>query len=271
MASALGIWPWTDVYKSGETVNLLVGTLSAGPVGTGDAIGAEDKNNILKAARADGVIVKPDAALVPVDSSYLAEAQNQERPLVASTFTDHGGIHTVYGVVLNVAKKREKKHPAPALSLAPNDVGCSGPVYLYDFFAGTGWKLDAGQSLPIPASDQECSYFIAAPVGPSGIAFLGDPDKFVGTGKKRIAALRDDGSTLTAEVLLAASETQVSLHGYAPTLPQVSVQGGDAGPVQFDPATKLFRVTVQPAAGSAPAMQNGDAVRKLTVAFTLKG
>ena len=64
-ASALGIWPWSDVFMSGETNNLLISNLSAGPVGTGDEIGKENRANILKAIRADGVIIKPDTAVVP--------------------------------------------------------------------------------------------------------------------------------------------------------------------------------------------------------------
>ena len=50
LADSLGIPPWADVYMSDETGNVLLSTLSAGPVGIGDAIGAEDKA-ILNARR----------------------------------------------------------------------------------------------------------------------------------------------------------------------------------------------------------------------------
>ena len=46
-------------YMSRETNNVLLATLSAGPVGTGDAMGAENKANLFQAVRADGVIVNP--------------------------------------------------------------------------------------------------------------------------------------------------------------------------------------------------------------------
>ncbi|MCL5670744.1 MAG: hypothetical protein M1423_05525, partial [Acidobacteria bacterium] len=72
LAHAIGTWPWTDVYDSYETDNLLLGVLSAGPVGTGDALGAENRDNILKAVRADGVIVKPDVPITPLDRMYVA-------------------------------------------------------------------------------------------------------------------------------------------------------------------------------------------------------
>ena len=36
LASALGAWPFTDNFNSGETSQLLLATLSAGPIGIGD-------------------------------------------------------------------------------------------------------------------------------------------------------------------------------------------------------------------------------------------
>ena len=57
-----------------------------------------------------------------------------------------------------------------------------------------------------------------APVGPSGIAFLGDAGKFVSTGDKRIVHLSDNG-TVSAPVAFAANEHSVVLHGYAPSAP----------------------------------------------------
>ncbi len=264
LAYSLGIWPWTDVYKSTEIYNILLGTLSAGPVGTGDAIGMENKANILKAVRADGVIVKPDAPLLPIDGAYLAEAQKQDVPLVAATYTDHDGLKTIYAVAV-----KHSKAGTDALSLKPEDLGCSGPVYFYDYFAGTGEKLDKGATLSIGLKGQDCAYFIAAPLGSSGIAFLGDPDKFVGTGKKRISSLQDAGGKLTVEVVLAASEPEVKLQGYAPGAPEVSVQAGQAEPTQYDASTGLFTVCVRPDLNAAPETMDGDSIRKITATLQL--
>ena len=62
LAEAVGRWPWVDVFKSTEIDNLRLSVLSAGPVGVGDEIGKESKENLMQAVRPDGVIVKPDAA-----------------------------------------------------------------------------------------------------------------------------------------------------------------------------------------------------------------
>ena len=263
LASSMGIWPWTDVFRSPETNNFLLSTLSAGPVGTGDELGKEDTDNIFKAVRADGVIVKPDAPLLPTDASYLAEAQGLDAPLVAATFTDHGGLRTIYGVAL----KRAATEP-DTLSIPAADVGVAGPVYLYDYFAGTGAKLSAGAPLPVSFHGQNLAYFIAAPISANGIALLGDAGKFVGTGQKRVASLKDDGGKLTADLLLAPSETTLTLHGYAAQPPVVSVHGGTADPVRFDAATGIFSVVVKPDASLAPETIAGDPVKKLTIALT---
>jgi len=262
LAYSLGIWPWTDVYNSTEIANLLLGTLSAGPVGTGDAIGKEDKDNLMKAMRADGVIIKPDAPLVPIDSAYVAEAQGKDVPLEASTFTDHGDVKTIYAVAIRLPKSQ-----ASAFTFNPAELGLTGPAYFYDYFAGTAQRYDPGQPLSGQVNADGVSFFIVAPIGPSGIAFLGDPEKFVSTGKQRIASIRDRPGELDAEVLLTPAEQQVTLHGYADKQPQVSVQPGHVGPVQYDAATHHFTVTIE-ADAAVPAEGQPDPVRRIVV--TLK-
>src|SRR5260370_14489514 len=70
LASAVGAWPFTDNFTSTETSQLLLATLSAGPVGVGEPIGAVNGPNLLDAVRLGGVIVKPDVSLTPTDGSY---------------------------------------------------------------------------------------------------------------------------------------------------------------------------------------------------------
>jgi hypothetical protein len=112
------------------------------------------------------------------------------------------------------------------------------------------------------------TYQIIAPVGRSGIAFLGDRDKFVSNGKQRIASLTDQPGQLAAEVLFAPTETQVTLHGYADVAPTVEVLGGHAGAVQYDAATRHFLVSITPDS-QAPLDHGTDPVRHVTVTFKM--
>ena len=113
LARAVGIWPWADVFMSTETNNLLISDLSAGMVGIGDAIGDENKENLLRVARPDGVLVKPDESLVPVDSVYVAQANGHASPMVAWTYSDHGSLRTAYVFAYNRRAKGSRNEFRP--------------------------------------------------------------------------------------------------------------------------------------------------------------
>jgi hypothetical protein len=260
LAASMGIWPWADVYMSGETDNVLLSTLSAGPVGIGDAIGAANKANLLHAARADGVIVKPDAPIVPLDSSYIADAEKKPAPLMGSTYTDGGGIKTEYVFAFN-----RPKTPADRVHFSPAELGLSGPVYVYDYFSGAGKLLNEGSDFTAPLGRDASVFYVVAPVGQSGIAFLGDKNKFVGTGKQRIVSLHDESGKLTVGVVYAQNEKSVVLHGYAAVEPKVTVISGLDDAVRYDPASHYFTVEVKPDANTPVEKSVGDPARRLTV------
>ena len=257
LADSMGIWPWADVYMSRETNNLLLSTLSAGPVGIGDAMGRENKGNLLHAVRADGVIVKPDAPIVPLDQSYLADAQNMNAPLVAGTYTEQGGVRTEYVFAFNRAGTS-----ADQVEFRPAELGLKGPVYVFDYFAGAGKLVDDGASFSAPLDANAAVFYVVAPLGQSGIAFLGDKDKFVGTGKQRITSLTDRPGTLTVGVALAKNEDSVTLHGFADAPPGVTLKGGRETGAQYDPTTHYFTVEI---ARDRKAVANLFASGRITV------
>jgi len=260
LADALGLWPWADVFMSTETDNLLLATLSAGPVGTGDGIGRESRANILLAVRGDGVIVKPDAPLVPTDASILADVRQAHAPLVAAAYTNTGAGRTGYVFACT------RRGDGSTVAFSPSSLGFSGPVYVYNYFDKTARRLGPTQTYQDTLGPTGRAYYIVAPVGASGIALLGDAGKFVGTGRQRVAALRDAPGRLTTTVLFAPGEPTVTLHGYAATAPRVAASGGAAGPVAYDSVTGHFMVTVSPSA-SAPRQAGPDPARRVTVVF----
>ena len=266
LASALGIWPWTDVFMSDETNNLLLCNLSAGPVGVGDAIGAENPANLFHVVRRDGVIVKPDAPIVPLDRCYITDVDRQPAPLVAATYTDHGGVKTGYVFAFN-----RQRTPSGQLQFSAAELGISGPVWVHDYFSGAGRRLEPGETFSAPLAENACVYYVVAPVGRSGIAFLGDQGKFVGTGRQRIATLTDQAGKLTVGVVLAETEKTVTLHGYAPFAPHVIEESGSAVPVQFDPAQHYFSVELTADESTPLDRKAPDAVRHLTVILKTLG
>ena len=264
LADSLGIWPWTDVFMSAETDNLLLSTLSAGPVGIGDAIGTENKTNLFKAVRADGVIVKPDAPIVPLDRCYIADAEHKPSPLVASTDTDHDGIKTEYVFAFN-----RPNRPPGQIQFTPAELGLNGPVYVYDYFSGDGEQLNNNEVYSRALGKMTSAFFVVAPVGKSGIAFLGDKDKFVGTSKERITTLDDEPGRLTVGVKLAANETSVALHGYATTAPRAMV-AGEEDAVEYNSITHYFSVQINADTNTPMDGSGADPVRLVTVALEMQ-
>ena len=135
LASALGEWPWTDVFMSSETSNLLLSTLSASMVGVGDAIGSFDWEKLSRVVRADGVIVKPDDSIVPLDASYIEQANDRRRPSIASAAHAPWKLgHVIRFCICPGNQGREGSFLAGAL-------GYEGPVYAYNYFEKQGAYL----------------------------------------------------------------------------------------------------------------------------------
>jgi hypothetical protein len=244
LAGAVGVWPWSDVFLSSETDNLLLATLSGGMVGIGDRLGAVNKPNLSKSVRADGVIVKPDAPLIPTDDSILNDSRHAASPMVAFTYTDHAATRGAYVFA-------DSRGSGVPVRFTPASMGLNGQVYVYNKLAGSGRVAAASDVFTDSVGD--IAYYLAVDIGPSGIAFLGDADKFVSLGRKRIAALADDGA-LHVTVSFAAGEDRVALQGYSPSAPAIAAQQGSAGPIAYDPKTGLFKVIVSPAADATAAV-----------------
>ncbi|OON80528.1 CBM35 domain-containing protein [Streptomyces tsukubensis] len=376
LAGSLGVWPWADVFLSGETNNLLIANLSAGPVGVGDALGKVNAANLSKVARPDGVLVKPDVPIVPTDATYIGEAAGKLPAMVAATHVVHAtgltyryvfayarqsrapqrvyqaedatlsgvtvstgesgytgsgfadfqhadadyvewtvrapapGTYTLQfryanasftdrplAVKVNGAAARTLSFPSTGwwtswsvvglratlsegvntvratatgasganidwlgvtqgtvptglsqdVSFSLASLGVDGPAYVYDYYAGTGTPVASGGG--VTATVTTGTYWVVAPVGPSGIAFLGDAGKFVPHGDKRVVHLNDDGH-VNATLAFAADEGPVTLHGYAPRKPTVTATRGSVGAVTHNASTKLFTVSVTAGAGN---------------------
>lgn len=369
LAGSLGVWPWTDVFMSTETTNLLLANLSAGPVGVGDGLGQVNPANLWQVARPDGVIVKPDVPIVPTGATYLADAAGSKPAMVAATHVEHAsglryayvfsyarqlsapaGVYQAENATLsgataahdnpgytatgyadyqnasgdyvqwnvNVASAGDyllayryangdtanrplaitvngtgagtlpfaptggwaswnfqtmtvalsaggntiratatgasggnvdyldvtqgaPAQPNQAASFTPAELGISTPAYVYDYFAGTGQLVAAGARVHVTVTNG--SYWIVAPVGPSGIAFLGDAGKFVAHGDKRIPHVTDNGA-LQVTVQFTPGEGPITLHGYAPTRPTAVATSGAIISNTYDATTRRFALTV---------------------------
>jgi hypothetical protein len=149
---------------SSEVDNLLIATLSAGPVGVGDPLGAVDAVAFGRAVRKDGVIVKPDAPPGPTDQTVIQDAQDLKAPMVAFTYTDFGDMRVVYVFVYARCSGRQ-------FSLRADSLGLHGNVYVYNYFTGSGRVTNAA-NLFSGEIEGSYAYYVVTPVGPSGSVCL---------------------------------------------------------------------------------------------------
>jgi hypothetical protein len=247
LASAVGLWPWTDVFFSNELPNLILSTLSAGPVGVGDALGETNTHNLAAAVRADGFIVKPDSPLLPVNSMYVSDAMNENAPMVAMSQSVFGnqGAHYVF------AYSRKESQEGVAVPLSGLEM--SGPVFAYDWMTHRGELIPEAGSIRMKFADG-WDYQILSPVNRQGLALLGDTDKIVTLGKQRVAALEDHG-TLTMTIKFAHGEDLLTISGYASHPPKLKALQGKLNNAAYDPQTKIFRAQVAPAGPGEAVLQ----------------
>lgn len=240
LAWSMALWPWTDVFMSTEHDNLLLSTMTGGMMGVGDAINGADKASLVRAIRGDGVLIKPDAPILLMDRTIIAEAQGKTNPSLATTYSQHTGGRTTYVFGFTDV--------SASMSFTPAELGYAGSVYVYDVNHATGRLLTASQANTDTITDT--AYYIVAPVGPSGIAFLGEQGKLASTGAKRISDWSDTG-TLAVSVAFGAGEKSVTLTGYAPSMPTAAADLGTVSAVQYDATSKRFTVSVAPSGASA--------------------
>lgn len=244
LAYEMGIWSWSDVFKSGEIGNMIVAVLSAGAVGTGDRLGKEDEANIFMACRNDGVLVKPDVPLLPMDQIYVQMARGENRPVLAYTYTRHTNVETGYVFAFADSNVIDNQ-----FNFQPGNMGLRGKVIIYNPRQGSVKLMHADEIFLDVLPEERFAYYIVAHVTGSGIAFLGDVGKITATGKKRIASIISSGKDLHVKVVFAKGESAVTLRGYAEH-PVTS----DKGKVNWDAATHLFTMVL-------PAPAKGNSVK----------
>ena len=261
VVNAGSVWPTVDNFHTTERRNLLLAVLSAGPLALSDGIGRFVPIN--EAIRGDGLILKPDFSLVPTDASFVAEAGAVEQfygvdgpratntsntgvlirpPLVAHTYSDFGSKAPGPGKVEYVFAYSRDQNTAAPISIRPEDYGFQNAVYVYDYFGKSGW-WQPGTLAFATSVDSQGSYYVMAPIGASGMAFVGDVTKFVPASRQRVMSLSDDGQITAALAFKSGGET-VPISIFATAAPVVSADQATVSTPVYDSATGLYRVMV---------------------------
>jgi hypothetical protein len=236
LAHAVGLWPWSDVFMSQELPELILSTLSAGPVGVGDPLGQIDVSNLKRAMRADSVLLKPDLPAQPLDAVYVADAKGGKTPMIAATRS--GDEVEVFAY--------PRTQGGQEVSVGLRELGISGPAYEWDWVRRTGRRIGAGGSFRMSFEDG-WAYVVVSPIGPDHIALLGDADKIVPLARERFPTVAN-GRSARVRISYAAGESEVTITGYAAKRPRVRATRGSVGRLVYVRAMHLFHLTVRPAA-----------------------
>lgn len=232
LTSAIGIWPFKDNFWSSETCGeqeALISTLSAGMVGVGDPVGEAVPEILLRTCRADGVLLKPARTATPLDAMFLPH----ERPYTVSTWSQRTDLPGRWHYVAGFHLAREHPDMSPVdqafalltydgrdlgemfvwpdavedwtLDLA-SDLGIQGSVVAYDWRSGAA-KMATGTAAFKPFEDlYDFGYLLLAPIQSNGLAFIGEPAKYVTLADRRFAAIEMDPDGFSVSLTGAPGE-----------------------------------------------------------------
>ncbi len=274
LASALGIWPWTDVFFSQDRESVLIATLSGGIIGVGDRLGSDsdtnndynktwcakslncrtlNKDNLQHTMRTDGVIVKPDFAIVPTDDTYLSQYLPSAYPkaVLATARTMEGGnLTAVY-----LFSYATKNNSTTDITIDPKKLGFDEDVYLYRYFDDKGELIVSGKTAKATVNSTG-SYFVLVPS--DTLAILGDLKLFVPMGRKRVYVKETSNGHRTLNVILADTENAIVLTGYSWNgKPEIDSAQGFAS-LAFDMTTKKFKITVTKPSSATGQLWNAN-------------
>ncbi|MFH1537534.1 MAG: hypothetical protein ABIH66_01150 [bacterium] len=191
----------------------LLSILSAGPVGIGDRIGDVNKPVIMLMADEDGVLVKPDHPLIPIDRMFYKDPLIMPESLIGYTSSAVSGKTWYYVLALNTNQAMTKSK----FLLTPGDLSLQGGYVAYDFLAEKALPLDRDFSIERKLKPTGIFYLVLAPLTAQGRALIGDVGKYVTASDERILYWEDskDGMEIdlngpegSATKLLVYSESE---------------------------------------------------------------
>jgi hypothetical protein len=239
---ALGINPFKDVFQStrrghfrGERcVELegLVSCLSAGPIAPGDEIGYVNKSIVNAVCRNDGLLLKPDRPLTPVDLMFT----KHDTYYICDTESHHGDFTWYYLLTINLWPERK-----PKKEFKLEDLQIDGKFYAYDWFVHEGLKINGSSQIVQSLKFEQYKYRILAPMLECGVAIIGDITKYATMNDKTFKNLESDAKhvNFTVDSILGEKIT-ILLYSELSNI-EVSIDN-DVYPLKIDEKTHIGQI-----------------------------
>ncbi len=212
---AVGIWPSRDNIQTVADPNAeedtLIANLLGGEIQLGHRIGECNFALLAKTYReGDGLILKPDRPIVPIDRSYLEDG------LLGYTQTNTSRRSWYYVLSLPAA--------GSLTDFTPSDLGVDGKWAVYNYDA-KDVEIHSSDSAIRLRKNAKHEYFIVAPVMENGMALIGDVEKFVSMADMRIASAEIAGNRSLRVGVLANHAKSPIITGYSGDRPTHVVSG----------------------------------------------
>ncbi len=239
---SVGIWPSRDNIQTVADPNafedLLLANLMGGSMELGHRIGEANWDLLKKVYReGDGLVLKPDRPIAPLDRCYL------DQSAVGYTESNISGKRWYYVLSLPPAGRLAQ--------FSPSDVGAAGAWAVFDWDRKTVSLRHAGTPISL-LQEAKHQYFVLAPILENGMAVIGDAEKFITMADQRIAAVESSGQSVRVGVI-SSREHSPTVVGYSAQRPA----GMDAGCV------KLVQLSSPGRLKAAPSGWHWDPLTKL--------
>jgi hypothetical protein len=259
LAGSLGLMPFKDVFRADPEVagqngepEALLAALSTGPVGLGDRVGRMDPAIALRTCRADGLLVKPHTPIAAIDESLLSGPAFHSVPLVATCTSEHEAGTWTYVVAMHAnptddpvtGEIRLSSLPSPPASGAGfSPIRPQAEQEPIDHVIAWNWRtrsaerLSRAATIPVSLGQGDWSFFVLAPLLPSGLAVVGDITKFATAGDARVEV----APTATGvRLIVKGGGEQVTITGWAETAPS-----SPEGIIEHSAETGVWSIAVE--------------------------
>ena len=201
----------------------------------------------LRTCRADGLLIKPHAAIAATDETLLSGPAFTSTLLVAECSSEHPAGRWTYAVAMHANPGDEPisgeirleslSRPEVGAGVQPGRESWSAAEFVaWDWRKGTATRLAPDATIPVSLGREGWTFHVLAPVLGSGLAVIGDVTKFVTAGDARIEVA--ETSTGVRLVVKGPGET-VTVTGWA----EVAPTSPDAI-VTHDPSTGVWTAAI---------------------------
>ena len=200
---ALGLYPfkdvmWTTGYQPGNPFNLeesnpemevIISTLTAGPVAFGDGIGFTNRSLIMSTCTSNGTVLGASVPVAPIDKYFGSSPPTGE---IWSSFTHMSGFN--WGYVISISLLNSYR-------IVPGDLGLDADwdylawnyedVNLENIFPFSKYKPITIDGTPggTVNGKQYFSFYRVAPVYSNGWTFIGEVDKIISVSPARVTSI----------------------------------------------------------------------------------